>query len=232
MNEAERKKIEEEVIRLVTTALPNEGKAAPADESPSAGSVLCFLTEPLAYPNFVFELIKNIYDNDAVYVNFAPENCGITALSSEGNEQKLTQMTADCECVIILAPSVSALRRLSRGQSANLAEKLILRALLWGKKVNIWLDFKPKKIHKSQYFNEITESLRLLGDMGVLAGEELWEIHAAKIRRAPLSFVTEQDVPAPGSKEELIISGDAVITPLARDRIIQNNILVRKESQT
>ena len=227
MNEAEIRKIEEEIIRLVMASLPNYEVATPID-MPSRDSVLCFLTQPFAYSKLVFDTIKNTYEGDAVYVNFGAENYGAEALTADGNEGLITQMAADCERIILLAPAASSLMRLSRGEDACLAEKLLLRALLWEKDVNIWLDFKPSKMRKSQFFGDIADSLRLLGDMGIIISEELWEIHASKKEQKPLDFVGEFDAVSFENNSEIICTHDVIITPLAKDIMSEKNIRVVK----
>ena len=227
MNEAEIRKIEEEVIRLVTASLTNNKDAAMPD-GPCCDSVLCFLTQPLAYPKLVFDTIKAIYEDDAVYVNFCPEIYGVPALAADGNEQRLTQMAAECERIILLAPTASSLVRLSRGQSECLAEKLVLRALLWEKEVGIWLDFKPNKMHKAQFYGDIADSLRLLGDMGIIISEELWEIHASKKEQKPLDFIGEFEAVNFKPNSEVVCTQDVIITPLAKDIINERNVRIVK----
>ena len=227
MNEAEIKKIEDEVVRLLTANLPNHGCAAPFD-APGSECVLCFLTQPIAYPKLVFDTIKAAYEDDAVYVNFGAENYGAPALAADGNEARLTQMAAECERIILLAPAASSLMRLSRGEGACLSEKLVLRALLWEKEVGIWLDFKPNKMHKSQFFGDIAESLRILGDMGIVISEELWKIHTSKKEQKPLDFIGEFDAVSFKLNSEIICAQDVIITPLARDILNEKNIRIVK----
>ena len=227
MNEAERRKIEEEVIRIVSTSLQNNLNAAIPDEC-CRSSVLCFLTQPFAYPKLVIDTIKDIYDSDAVFVNFGTENYGVNALTANGNEERLTQMAADCERIVLLAPAASSLIRLSRGESVCLAEKLVLRSLLWEKDIHIWLDFKPKKMHKSQFFGDIAESLRLLIDMGVIISEELWKIHEYKKEQKPFDFIGEYEAVNFKQSTDIVCTQDVVITPLAKDIIRERNIRIVK----
>ena len=228
MSDNERGRIESEVRKLVAGLLPQECGCAPCSE-PQQEQILAFLTEPLAYPGLARQAVCDSFGEDTAFISFGLAGCAASEQTAQDSEPQLTQRVADCEGVLLLAPGVPSLLRLARGESAILAEKLVLRALLWEKPVWVWLDFAPRRMHKSPFFRDVSDAVQALEAMGMNLSEELWAIHTGKAAKQPLAFVTEQDVLQVENGTELVCAKNAVITPLARDRASQNNIRIRKE---
>jgi len=224
MNDSERKAIEAEIGRVVAQILAQMEPDAPAEQP--AGAMLVFLTEPLAAPDTAVHCVRETFGDDVGFIAFdLTDTGGIPAEPAQGHTQALTERTANSEGIVLLAPGVDSLLRLARGEGETLAEKLVLRALLWEKPVQLWLDFAPNVRHRSPVFQSIAEAVYGLEQMGMQVSIHPWV--AGGSNGEPLKLITEQDVLNLPVGAELLCSKGAVITPLARDRASQNQIRFR-----
>jgi hypothetical protein len=225
MNDSERRAIEAEVGRRVAQVLVQmEQDALPVQPAPAN---LVFLTEPLAAPDQAVCCVRENFGDDVGYIAFGLTGTGGLAAETvtEDSAQALTERTAGSEGIILLAPGIESLLRLAKGECATLAEKLVLRALLWEKPVRLWLDFTPNARHRSPVFQSVADAVGALELMGMQVSVHPWVTGSGGI--GPLHLVTEQDVQKLPPGAELLCAKDAVITPLARDRASQNQIRFR-----
>ena len=192
-----------------------------------AAATMVFLTTTLATPSHVAACVADEFGEEVTYIAFGNEySYGLPSFRAEGNEQSLTEQIAQCERVLLIAPDAQSIIRLSGGKTENLADELVLRALLWEKPVHIWLDFSIKPRHKSAFFRELFDAVNALEEMGAHVRGYQWV--AGGLVGQPLTFVTEHDIMSQPEGGELVCTGGAVITPLARDKASQRRIRIRK----
>ena len=120
------------------------------------------------------------------------------------------------ERAVLLAPGVGFLKRLANGQEEDGAGEVFLRRILWGKPVDVLLDFDPPKFRRGTYFAQIAEAVDGLTSMGVgVFAYSPCENQTADAR----SLVTERDVidAKQSGKKTILCVPEAIVTPLAVD---------------
>ena len=130
------------------------------------------------------------------------------------------------ETVLLLSPRTSTLSRLAKGEDEGLLEDLVLRTLLWGKDVHIWLDFQPMRFKRNTFFEKVLDAIEALEDMGVTVIAFDW---TAELGSKPLlTLVTERDMMDAGQAgaQELRCASNAIITPSALDKAAELNIRI------
>ncbi len=117
---------------------------------------------------------------------------------------------------VLLSPGMGLLRRLANGQEEDGAGEVLLRRILWGKTVDILLDFDPPKFRRGTYFAQIAEAVDSLTSMGV--GVFAYSpCEAAAVTAC--SLVTERDVidAKQSGQKTILCAAEAIVTPLAVD---------------
>ena len=108
------------------------------------------------------------------------------------------------------------LKRMVGGQDEDGVGEILLRRILWGKPVDILLDFDPPKFRRGTYFAQIAEAVDCLCSMGVgVFAYSPCESAAANAR----SLVTERDVmeARQNGQKTILCLQEAIVTPLASD---------------
>lgn len=133
-------------------------------------------------------------------------------------EQKgeLAEVLVRAERAVLLAPGAGLLKRLANGQEEDGAGEILLRRVLWGKPVDVLLDFDPPKFRRGTYFAQIAEAVDSLGSMGV--GVVAYSPCESQTANA-CSLVTERDVidAKQSGQKTILCLPEAIVTPLAVD---------------
>ncbi len=209
------------IISDITKSIIDQSGAAAETTSATRPDTLVFLTCPIASPQKTFSLIKEKFGPDTEYVVFDDKLAygGVREVrASAVGASELLEKTASAAHVVLLAPKISALQKLAAGNDAELAEQLLLKAVLWGADVDVWLDFKPMKFKRNTFFERVLDALDALTDMGVTL--TTYDCLPETRHTEPLTLVTERDVLDAAAKgaRDLVCAAAAVVTPAAIDR--------------
>ena len=136
------------------------------------------------------------------------------SLICNGQEQ-LLGFLAETEGLILVSPDFSVLYRLSLGDCPDDLSQCILRALLWGVKVWILVDYEIPKFMRDTFFGKLNDTFDALRSLGIVIDTFGGERRNAK----PLAIVTESDVITAGKlgRDTIVCTEKAIVTPLAVD---------------
>lgn len=138
--------------------------------------------------------------------------------------KSLLAIAAQSDDVVLLAPGISQLENIAYGREGGLCEEVLLRSMLWGKKVHILLDFVPPRFKRGTLFEKICDALTALNDMGV----SILTYSCVPLRPEPLTLVTENDVTEAhrDGKNRILCAQGAIVTPSARDKAKELNMQI------
>lgn len=130
--------------------------------------------------------------------------------------------------IVLAIPPITLLKNIASGDDSNFIEQLVMRAILWEKKVSCVLDYTMPKFKRSTMFEGLCDALDALKDMGV---KVVSAAPGAQNAKDGLSLVTEIDVEAAYKKAGTSVRAlsGAIITPLARDKAKELNIEIVNE---
>jgi len=143
---------------------------------------------------------------------------GIQKLAEEDLlENNLMTVAAQSENIVLIAPPIWLLEKIAKGDDNGPVEQLMLRTILWGKKVHILLDFDIPRFRRNTLFEKLADITAALTDMSVGI---IQYCCVAGVKNEALSLVTEQEVLAAYKQKDkrIICASDAIITPAARDK--------------
>ena len=131
---------------------------------------------------------------------------------------ELLQQVTQAKTVILVAPPLELLQKISEGQDKELLSHLMVRSILWRKDVRLYLDFEPPRFRRNTFLEGVASAIDTLHDMGVMV-HPYYTGDAAKVMGE--SLVTEADVLAAAQRADKTIScrAGAIITPAARDAL-------------
>ena len=194
-------------------------------------ATLVLVTCAFASRKITTELLEEEYGDDLQYLVFDDElvfpDRHVVHISSL-NPQILLNKLSLADRIVLLAPRISTLTNLARGNDSGLLEQLVLKALLWGIDVCVWLDFKPMKFKRNTFYARVLDAIDALVDMGV--GFRTYNC-LPEGRSQPLpTLLTEKDIldaKAHGDKR-IVCADGAVITPSALDAAELYQIRIEK----
>ncbi len=131
---------------------------------------------------------------------------------------------ASCEEIVLVTPPLSLLQAIAQADDSTFTSSLVLRPLLWGKKVNVLLDFESPRHIRGTALALIAESIDALENMGI--GIKILP-RKNKTKQAK-ELVTEQDIKdacRDGSMKVIIAPG-AIVTQLAQDTARECNVSI------
>lgn len=109
------------------------------------------LPAPAAFPDKLKSCLERRYPGGWTLADFtgaAPEALPPEQLTRE----RLLPLAAQAETVSLAAPPVSLLREIAAGEDASDLAYLVIRSILWGKRVELLLDFAPAPFPPQQPF--------------------------------------------------------------------------------
>lgn len=216
------------LIARITAEVCRAVDAAQAAK-PEAPDTLAIISAPLALPDRIFKQVRETFGGNVRYLLFGDHLHYAQVPAVQGTpegEQDYIEEAAGVETVLLLSPRTSTLSRLAKGEDEGLLEDLVLRTLLWGKDVHIWLDFQPMRFKRNTFFEKVLDAIEALEDMGVTVTAFDW---TAELGSKPLlTLVTERDMMDAGQAgaQELRCASNAIITPSALDKAAELNIRI------
>ena len=215
---------------IVGSLVEHSGGVA-AGEGIKVPATLVLVTCAFASRKRTTELLEEKYGEDLQYLVFDddlvfPDSKAVR--TSSLNPQILLNKLSMADRIVLLAPRISTLTNLARGNDSGVLEQVVLKALLWGIEVNIWLDFKPMKFKRNTFYARVLDAIDALVDMGVVF--TTYDC-LPEGRTQPLpTLLTEKDIiSAKDRGEDRILCADgAIVTPSALDAAELYGIRIEK----
>jgi hypothetical protein len=129
--------------------------------------------------------------------------------------------------IVLATPPIGLLKKIASADDSGFVEQLVMRAILWEKKVSCVLDYMTPKFKRSTVFEVVCDALDALKEMGV----EVVSVAAGTQKETDvLALVTEADVleTYKNTGSSIRILPGAVVTPLARDKAKELHISIVK----
>jgi len=141
----------------------------------------------------------------------------VKKVSTDDEKNRLMERLVLAKKITLLTPSVGMLKNIGQGNDEGFVEGAILRAILWGRDVQVVLDFEPPKFRRGSFFENIVLSIDALTSMGIKVSMYKIAEDSAKER---VTLVTEVEIIDAYNQGKKSIACDlnAIITPLARDK--------------
>ncbi len=215
------------INRIVQEVLYRVDMAEPKDEFVSGTTVL--VTTHVPSKRSAIDEIKRHF-TDISYVRFG--GAGFDSVvetvvdADDTGEDAVMDMAASSECIVLLAPKLGLMERIAMGDDSGFVEQVVIRSLLWGRRVAVLLDFAPPRFKRNTFFEKVATTAQTLEDMGAVI---LTYKCASKEGAEGLSLVTEGDVTAAvrSGKTEIRCATGAIVTPAAKDAAREANIKIQ-----
>jgi hypothetical protein len=221
----------QQMTRDIVSSCTEQHGGAVREMSLRQPATLVLVTCAFASRAKTMQLITEEYGDDLQYIVFDEDldfDFENSMRAGNMNPQILLNKLSSAERIVLLAPKISTMVNLSRGNDAGLLEQMVLKALLWGIDVSVWLDFKPMKFKRNTFFARVLDAIDALVDMGV----DMRTYDCLPAGRAqPLpTLLTERDMIAAheAGKDRIICADGAIITPSALDAAEQFGIRIEK----
>lgn len=182
------------------------------------------LPAPAAFPKELQECLLRRCSGGWTTVDFTG---GGDVPPEQLSRQHLQELVSQAELVALAAPPITLLREIAAGEDGTDLAYLVIRAILWGKKVELLLDFDPPRFHRNSFLGQVAEAVDTLRSMGV----EIVNYRLSRPQQALLDLVTEEAVrqAAKTRDKTLWCESSAIITPSARDAIRELGVEIRYE---
>jgi hypothetical protein len=157
--------------------------------------------------------VQIVFLTDAV---FSARDTASCRLDWATQKNELVELLVRAEHAVLLAPSTSLLASIGAGDSANDFSEALMRRILWGKAVDVLLDFESPKFRRDTFFAKLAEAIDQMTSMGfrfsVYQPCEGSESGAC-------ALVTEREVieAKKNGKKLIVCAAGAIVTPLATD---------------
>lgn len=222
MDRGELHKLIEEVTAQVGQRLARKNGAARREKAH-----LVLLPGPAAFPEKLQSCLERRYPEGWTLADFtgaAADALPPELLSREG----LLPLATQAETVSLAAPPVSLLREIAAGEDSSDLAYLVIRSILWGKRVELLLDFAPPRFKRNSLLGQVAEAVDTLASMDVAA-----VCYAAPQERERVTLVTEEVVRAAAKRREEAVWCElgAIITPSARDALKELGLEIRYEER-
>lgn len=220
-----------EISRIIERVTQEVGQKVKIEEqSDGAETTVVLIPDFVPSPKKALASIQEHYGNGFQLillsnVVFEPDGMASKQLDWPKQKNELIELLVGAKHAVLLAPGTGLLLRMGNGQDENGIGEALLRRILWGKQVDVLLDFEPPKFRRGTYFAQIAEAVDTLSSMGVRFFTYQPTDSAAT---GACSLLTERDVidAKNSGQKTLVCLKEAIITPLAADtaRELQINI--------
>jgi hypothetical protein len=218
--------MEDQIIdRIVQEVLARLNK--PDDQPPKETGTLAIVASQAVMPQAAIETLEKKFAGIRYAVlqsDFGPD--GIEKLSAEDLQEKnLLSVAAASENIVLISPPLWVLEKIARGEDNGFVEYLMLRSILWEKKVFVLLDFMIPRFKRNTFFEKLSDATAALTDMGV--GILQYGCFNREMDKK-LTLVTEKEVAeaAKQHSDRINCAPRAIVTPAARDRAAELNIKI------
>ena len=189
-------------LAIITTYVPSPQSALKAIAREYGEDVECALLDGADFDAYGFTKTR-VYD-------------------AEGQNQ-LVQVAAEKGRIVLVTPKISLLERIAQGDDGGIVEYIVLRALLWGRRISLLLDFEKPRFKRNTFFEKIGEILDSLTVMGIETTAYSCSHEKERIQH---TLVTEREILDASSRGEtaLLLCPGAIVTPLAREKASELHI--------
>ncbi len=213
------------INRIAEEVLYRINKAAPKDEevTGTVGIVTSYIPSLKTALKTIEEKYNQIeYIADGTEFSAFGRQC---LQVDEENRQEVIQKVASSANVVLITPKISLLAKIAEGEDEGYIEYLITRALLWGRNVEVLLDFTPPRFKRNTFFEKIITILETLEEMGVKVVSYKCSEQDDSNR---YSLVTETEVLSTykAGKKEVMCAPGAIVTPSAKDKAKELEIAI------
>ena len=148
----------------------------------------------------------------------------VVETGTQAQRQQLAMRLSGYENIVIVTPPLEYLYVAAEGDDSRLDTALMLRPLLWRKKVTLLLDYVPPRNRSG--FSRLTDSLEMLQNMGATI-ETLPRLSNAGGEAKEL--VSAQDIrDAAAGSGYIRLAPRAIITPLAADMAKELDVTIER----
>ena len=154
-----------------------------------------------------------VFLSDAV---FSAEEAASCRLDWATQKNELVELLVRAEHAVLLAPGTALLARMGAGDNAEDFSEALVRRILWGKVVDVLLDFEPPKFRRDTYFARLAEAIDQLTSMGF----RFFTYQPCEgTSSGVLALVTEREVveAKQNGRKTIVCAAGAIVTPLAVD---------------
>ncbi len=219
----------DELVRSIVDKVLNRiERERPRDEH--VVGTLALFTTYVPSPKTANETLVALYGEDiecalSEDADFEPFGFESMHIEDKEDERLLLQKAASKGRIVLVTPKINLLKRIADGDDDGFIEHVMLRSLLWGRKVCILLDFDTPKFKRGTFFEKIGSVIDSLTSMGI----QVAQYHCAGEKEvATLTLVTENEIEQARrqGKHSVACASGAIITPLARERATELNISI------
>lgn len=211
-----------EISRIIERVTQEVGQKMKIDEqSDGAETTVVLIPGFVPSPKKALASIQEHYGSDVTLILLGGagiESNGIGGRQLDWPKQanELIELLVGAKHAVLLAPGTGLLLRMGGGQDENGVGEALLRRILWGKPVDVLLDFEPPKFRCGTYFAQIAEAVDTLSSMGV---RFFTYQPTDRASTGACSLLTERDVidAKNSGQKTLVCLKEAIITPLAAD---------------
>jgi len=224
----DKEKMIDQIVREVAYRIEKENGMA-ANAANAQGAVVLMTTQVPGCREAV-SIIDENFGSDTEYIGFG--GCKFPAGPYPAvTDADLLDLNAVYEKVlgketlILLAPKIKLLEKMSTGDDDELAVYLATRSLLWGKKVVMLLDFEPPRFKRNTFYERVVSAVEMLEDIGI---EVKTYRCVPDAEEGMLILVTERDVreAAIKGKPRIRKTAAALVTPSAKDAATELGITI------
>lgn len=149
-------------------------------------------------------------------------------VSVSGKDQLLGALS-EADTVILVSPDFATLYGLASGDCADDLSQSILRALLWGIRIRILVDYEIPRHARDNFFGKLNDTFDSLRSLGI----DVDTCGGGRVYSKPLTLVTENDVMMAGKSgvEEILCTDRAIVTQLAEDLSKDMNIRIVRDRE-
>ncbi len=219
----------DELVRSIVDSVLNRiEREMPRDEH--VMGTLALFTTYVPSPKTANEKLVVLYGEDiecamSEEADFEPFGFESMRIEDKADEKLLLQKAASKGRIVLVTPKINLLQRIADGDDEGFIEHVVLRSLLWGRKVCILLDFDTPKFKRGTFFEKIASIIDSLTSMGIQVAQYNC---AGEKETAVLTLVTENEIEQArkAGKHSVLCAAGAIITPLARERAAELNITI------
>jgi len=211
-----------DISRIIESIQPADGQAE-AGETPGCTNEKTLVLVPsfVPAPERAVAAVLERYGESVRFVfldgtQFDTGAFPASCLSWAAQKNELVRLLVQAENAVLLAPETGMLTRMGSGSDGEGAGEALLRRILWGKPVDILLDFEPPTFRRGTYFALLAEAINTLSSMGM----RIFAYQPVESASGGVcSLVTEQDVmdAKRAGQKTIRCSKEAIVTPLAVD---------------
>jgi hypothetical protein len=157
--------------------------------------------------------VQLVFLSEAIFAADETPGCRLD-WATQKNE--LVELLVRAEHAVLLAPGTALLARMGAGDNAEDFSEALVRRILWGKAVDVLLDFEPPKFRRDTYFARLAEAIDQLTSMGFrFSTYQPCEGGTCNV----LLLVTEREVveAKQNGRKTILCAAGAIVTPLAVD---------------